>query len=202
MILIIEGHRHSGKSYLIDKFIKQCEIPNVHYYKFQFAKYIEDLGIRDQEDGPGVHYFSISNVMTIFELNQTLLSDKVLVFDRAIFSAYVWSIYRERMEKGRLLTEFERLLLNKIYDNVTVVYVNREESVGIEKREDKDYFGNFENADAEKEIFEEIFARFDNLINDPAKRNRFTRFTNHFDEISCEAFNSLLTDLINNRTVS
>jgi hypothetical protein len=106
------------------------------------------------------------------------------------------------MEKGRLLTEFERLLLNKIYDNVTVVYVNREESVGIEKREDKDYFGNFENADAEKEIFEEIFARFDNLINDPAKRNRFTRFTNHFDEISCEAFNSLLTDLINNRTVS
>lgn len=198
MIIIIEGHRHSGKSFLIDKFLEQCENPNVHYYKFQFAKYIEDLEIRDQEAGPGVHYFSISNVMTIFELNQTLLSDKILIFDRAIFSAYVWSIYRERMDKGRLLNEFEKLLLNEIYNHVTVVYVNRPDSIVTQKREDKDYFGNFENADAEKELFEEIFARFDNLIVDPEKSNNFTRFTNNFSEESVNEFNLLLTSLINN----
>jgi thymidylate kinase len=198
MILIIEGHRHSGKSFLIDKFLEKCENPNVHYYKFQFAKYIDDLGIRDQETGPGVHYFSISNVMTIFELNQTLLKDKILVFDRAIFSAYVWSIYRERMDKNRLLSEFEKLLLNEIYNNVTIVYVNRKDEIITQKREDKDYFGNFENADSEKEIFEEIFSKFNNLIDDPLKSNNFTRFTNNFNDESIKEFNLLLTSLINN----
>jgi hypothetical protein len=198
MILIIEGSRHSGKTFLIDKFFEQNTDPNVHYYKFQFAKYIEDLGIRDQETGPGVHYFSISNVMTIFELNQTLLKDKILVFDRAIFSAYVWSIYRNRMDKNRLLDEFGKLLLSELYNNVTVVYVNREDNVVTEKREEKDYFGNFENADAEKKIFEEIFGQFENLILDQDKRNNFTRFTNHFNSESSDAFNLLLTGLINN----
>lgn len=196
MILIIEGARHSGKSYLMDQFFAQNQDPKVNYYKFQFAKYIEDLGMRDQEAGPGVHYFSISNVMTIFELNQTLLKDHILVFDRAIFSAYVWSIYRKRMDEGRLLDEFEKLLLNEIYNNVTVVYVNRQDGIETVKRE-KDYFGNFENADAEKEVFEKVFSRFDELINDPAKSNRFTRFTNNFDEDSIASFNSLLTRLIN-----
>jgi thymidylate kinase len=201
MILIIEGARHSGKSFLIDQFLKQCTDPQVHYYKFQFAKYIEDLGIRDQETGPGVHYFSISNVMTIFELNQTLLKDHVLVFDRAIFSAYVWSIYRKRMEEERLLTEFERLLLNEIYNNVTVVYVDRPTGIETVKR-DKDYFGNFEDSAAEREVFEKVFSRFSHLIDDQAKSNRFTRITNHFDETSCHAFNSLLTRLINSEELA
>jgi thymidylate kinase len=198
MIVIIEGHRHAGKSYLIDKFLEQNTDPNVHYYKFQFAKYIDDLEIRDQEAGPGVHYFSISNVMTIFELNQTLLKDKILIFDRAIFSAYVWSIYRERMDRNRLVNEFEKLLINEIYNNVKVVYVNRLETITTQKREDKDYFGNFENAEAEKQIFEDIFDRFNHIIIDPNKSNDFTRFTNNFDEQSSEQFNLLLTSLINN----
>jgi hypothetical protein len=198
MILIIEGHRAGGKSFLINKFFEQNTNPDVYYYKFQFAKYIEDLGIRDQETGPGVHYFSISNVMTIFELNQTLLKDKILVFDRAVFSAYVWSIYRERMDKNRLLDEFEKLLLNELYNNVTVVYVNREDNVVTEKREGKDYFDNFENADSEKRLFEEVFSRFKNLMIDSTKGNNFTRFTNYFNSESSDAFNLLLTGLINN----
>ena len=101
MILVIEGHRHSGKTFLIEKFFEQNTNPKVHYYKFQFAKYIDQLEMRDQDAGPGVHYFSIANVLTILELNQTILKDQILVFDRCIFSAYVWSIYRERMDQFR-----------------------------------------------------------------------------------------------------
>jgi hypothetical protein len=102
MILVIEGARHSGKTFLIEKFFEQNKNPKVHYYKFQFAKYIDDLGMRDQETGPGVHYFSIANVLTILELNQSLLKDKIVIFDRSIFSAYTWSILRKRMEENIL----------------------------------------------------------------------------------------------------
>jgi thymidylate kinase len=196
MIIMTEGARHSGKTFLIEKFFEQNTNPDVHYYKFQFAKYIDDLKMRDQETGPGVHYFSIANVLTILELNKTLLKDKILVFDRCIFSAYVWSIYRERMGQFRLLEEFRKILNTDLFQDVKLLYVERDESVKIIKRE-KDYFGNFENADREKEIFERIFSEFNNQITDLSRNNEFSRVTNHFDDASSTQFNRMLDDLIN-----
>lgn len=196
MIIMIEGHRHSGKTFLIDKFFEQSQNPRVHYYKFQFAKYIDSLGMRDQETGPGVHYFSIANVLTILELNKTLLKDEILVFDRCIFSAYVWSIYRERMKPFRLLEEFRRTLISDLYQDVKLFYVNREEGIEVAKRE-KDYFGNFEDADREKELFERIFSEFNPQITNESRGNAFSRMTNHFDEASSTQFNLMLNDLIN-----
>jgi len=200
-LIIIEGHRHSGKTYLIEKFLEQNTNPNVHYYKFQFAKYIDELGMRDQDSGPGVHYFSIANVMTILELNQSLLKDQILVFDRCIFSAYVWSIYRERMDQARLLGEFQKILTSDLYQNSKVVYVDRADKIEIVRRE-KDYFSNFENADAEKELFERIFSEFGNEITDTSRNNDFARLTNRFDDDSIEEFNQLLNNLINSTTIS
>jgi thymidylate kinase len=200
-LIIIEGHRLSGKTHLIEKFFEQNTNSNVHYYKFQFAKYIDELGMRDQDSGPGVHYFSIANVMTILELNQSLLKDQILVFDRCIFSAYVWSIYRERMDQARLLGEFQKILTSDLYKNSKVVYVDRAENVKVVKRE-KDYFDNFENADAEKELFERIFSEFENEITDTSRNNDFARLTNRFDDDSIEEFNQLLNNLINSTTIS
>jgi thymidylate kinase len=196
MIIMIEGHRHSGKTYLIEKFFEENKNPNVHYYKFQFAKYIDELKMRDQETGPGVHYFSIANVLTILELNNTLLKDKILVFDRCIFSAYVWSIYRERMVQFRLLEEFRKILNSDLFNDVKLLYVDRDESIEITKRE-KDYFGNFESADHEKELFERIFSEFNTQITDIKRNNEFSRITNQFDDASSIQFNRMLNDLIN-----
>ena len=196
MIVIIEGHRSSGKTFLIDKFFEQNQNPKVHYYKFKFAKYIDDLKMRDQETGPGVHYFSIANVLTILELNRTLLKDHVLVFDRCIFSAYVWSIYRERMGTLRLLEEFKKILDSELYQASKLLYVERAEGIEI-NRGIKDYFGNFENADREKEIFERIFSEFMFQMTDVSRDNEFSRMTNHFNEASSTQFNTMLNDLIN-----
>lgn len=196
MIVIIEGHRHSGKTFLIEKFLEQNTNPNVHYYKFQFAKYVDELGMRDQETGPGVHYFSIANALTILELNQTLLKDHILIFDRCIFSAYVWSIYRERMGTFRLVEEFRKILISDLYQNSKVLYVERAEEIEVTKRE-KDYFGNFENADHERELFERIFSEFKPEITDSLRNNDFDRIVNHFNEKSIVEFNSTVNGLIN-----
>ena len=198
---MIEGARHNGKTYLIEKFFEQNTNPKVHYYKFQFAKHIDDLGMRDQETGPGVHYFSIANVLTILELNETLLKDHILVFDRCIFSAYVWSIYRERMGTFRLLEEFRKILNSKLYQNVKLLYVERGDDIRITKRE-KDYFGNFEDADHEKELFERIFSEFSSQMTDSARMNEFSRMINEFDDSSSVQFNQMLNDLINTDEMS
>lgn len=144
-----------------------------------------------------MHYFSIANVMTILELNQTLLKDEVIVFDRSIFSAYVWSIYRERMDKERLVSEFEKILTSNLWQNCKILYVKRPVSISTETRE-KDYFGNFENAKAEKDLFDELFSRFIEVIDNKEKSNRLVRFTNNFDQFSEERFRVLLNQLANN----
>lgn len=196
MIIFIEGPRHTGKTHLMEEFFKQNQNPNVLYYKFAFAKYIEELGMRDQETGPGVHYFSIANVLTILELNKGILKDKVIVFDRSIFSAYVWSIYRERMDKQRLLNEFEKVLDSDLYQNCALVYLTRKEMETPEKR-DKDYFGNFENYDAEKKVFEEVLEMASQYTSDSSKRNFNIMCLNNFDTKSVTLFCQMLNDIAN-----
>ena len=197
MIILIEGHRHSGKTFLMEKFFEENKDPKIHYYKFQFAKYIESLGLRDQEDGPGVHYFSIANVLTILELNQSILKDQVIVFDRCIFSAYVWSIYRERMDKDRLANEFRKILNSELWQNCKILYVSRPTEITTEVRE-KDYFENFENLESEKNLFDKLFSEFIEVITDDKLNNGLIRFKNNFDQLSEERFIAVLTQLANN----
>lgn len=197
MIILIEGHRHSGKTFLMEKFFEENKDPKIHYYKFQFAKYIESLGLRDQEDGPGVHYFSIANVLTILELNQSILKDQVIVFDRCIFSAYVWSIYRERMNSDRLTNEFRKILNSELWQNCKILYVSRPTEINTDVRE-KDYFENFENLESEKNLFDKLFSEFIEVITDDKLNNGLIRFKNNFDQLSEERFIAVLTQLANN----
>lgn len=197
MIILIEGHRHSGKTFLMEKFFEENKDPKIHYYKFQFAKYIESLGLRDQEDGPGVHYFSIANVLTILELNQSILKDQVIVFDRCIFSAYVWSIYRERMNNNRLTNEFRKILNSELWQNCKILYVSRPTEINTDVRE-KDYFENFENLESEKNLFDKLFSEFIEVITDDKLNNGLIRFKNNFDQLSEERFIAVLTQLANN----
>lgn len=195
MIIFIEGPRHTGKTHLIDSFFKKNKNPNIIYYKFAFAKYIEDLEMKDQETGPGVHYFSIANVMTILELNKTILKDKILVFDRSIFSAYVWSIYRKRMDENRLLNEFEKILISELYQNCALVYLTRKKEVFLDKRDKNDYFGNFENYEAESEIFKQVLSRTKKYYINLARGNQYSEFINEFDESSVDRFYELINSL-------
>jgi thymidylate kinase len=197
MIIFIEGCRNTGKTTLLNEFFKQNTNPNVVYYKFYFAKYIEEFGIVKHDSGPGVHYFSIANVLTILELNQTLLKDKVLIFDRSIFSAYTWSILRKRMDEQTLLSEFRKILDSNLYKDCTLLFLDKDENVNTLEKRTKDYFDQFENYNKEKIIFETLFELFNDKIQNTSKNTNFTKFINNFDEDSINDFINKLSNLIN-----
>jgi thymidylate kinase len=196
MIIFIEGCRNTGKTTLLTKFFEQNTNPDVVYYKFYFAKYIEEFGITKYDNGPGVHYFSIANVLTILELNQSLLKDKIVIFDRSIFSAYTWSILRKRMEENILLNEFKKILDSDLYRDCTVLFLDKDEEVKQEQKRTKDYFDQFENYSQEKIIFETLFSLFENKIENTDRNNHFINFTNNFDSESISNFIKLLSQLI------
>lgn len=197
MIILVEGPRGAGKSYLVDEFFKSNQDPKILYYKFKFTDWIKILEIEDQEPGPGVHYFSISNIITILGISSTFLKENHVVFDRSIFSAYVWSIFRKRMDRERLLTEFNNFLLTDSYSNCKLIYVNRSNEVNAISRVKQDGFDVFENYEAEKLIYDDVLFRFRDQITDSSRANEFFEFTNYLNEDSVESFRVLLYDILN-----
>jgi hypothetical protein len=100
------------------------------------------------------------------------------------------------MGQFRLVEEFKKILTSDLFNDVKLLYVERDEDIKITKRE-KDYFGNFESADHEKELFERIFSEFNHQITDIERNNEFGRMINEFDDVSSIQFNRMLNDLIN-----
>jgi thymidylate kinase len=195
MIVMIEGPRNVGKTTLMSSFLEKNKDSNVIYYKFLFAKYIDQFNMRDQESGPGMHYFSLGNILSIFELNQTLFKDKIILFDRCIHSAYVWAIYRERLGREKLLAEYSKILNSELYTDCSTFYINRRESIKIKTR-GKDLFDNFESHDKELALFEELLDLNMKPASDANRGNHFVKFINDFNDESIRDFNYVLGDLI------
>jgi len=197
MVIFCEGPRNSGKTYLIEKFFEQNEDPNIIYYKFYFAKYIKQLGLQRFDNDPALHYFSLGNIMTILELNQTEFKDKILVFDRSIFSAYVWAQLRNRLTKDEAFAEFKKIVNDRnLYSNTRVLFIHKVLSDDVECRTDKDFFDKFEDYEKEFKAFGEIFSAFMLEVNDRSKGNSLNYFANEFTDESVDEFKKQLYKLI------
>lgn len=196
MIILIEGPRGAGKSHLVDQFMLQNQNPDVLYYKFAFSDWIKKLKIEDQEKGPGVHYFSISNIITILGIAGTLLEGKTVVFDRSIFSAYVWSIFRDRMDGNRLINEFSRILKDEVYSNCKLIHVTKSNPDIVIERDKNDIFNIYEDYRSEAQLYDNILYLFETEVTDSSKGNEMFEFKNEFDLESESRFNTLLNNLI------
>ncbi len=196
MIIMIEGPRGVGKSTLVDNYFKQNTRDDVIYYKFAFSDYIKNLGFEDQEKGPGVHYFSISNIITILEISNTILKDKHVIFDRSIFSAYVWSIFRDRMPKNRLMVEFYNILRSPIYRDCKLVSVENAKGKIPSLRDKSDIFNKYESFEEESKIYSEVFSAYNEEINNQFKGNAGYKFINNKDDNSIQQFNNLINDIV------
>jgi thymidylate kinase len=201
MIILIEGPRGSGKTHLTKKLkdyiIKDKDIDekDIIFYKYDFVNHMKTLNMEDQEGGAGFHYFTISNTLTILELHKTILKDKVFIFDRGVFSAYAWSIFRKRLDSKRLNIEFIRLLKDDLYSNCHIVYVTTDTPV----KRDKDLFDKFDNYRIENESFINLFKLNEGSISNFKKNNSVTHFKNNMDDISESLFLKTLINIIETR---
>jgi len=194
MIVLCEGPRGAGKSHLVDNFFAQNTDDRFIYYKWNFAGWVEFLGLKDI--GDVTHYFSLANILTILEMGNTTFKDKILVLDRSIFSAYVWATYRDRIPKHALIEEFHRIISGPLYRSCELIYMNRDNSVKAYDRGKKDIFDQYEDYHREKQEFDEWFTIFNEQINDNTRGNSTILFNNRFDTKSQTEFNKLLNSLV------
>jgi thymidylate kinase len=184
MVIIIEGAQGSGKTHLIRSLKSRLESQGRHdivFYKYQHVDHMKKLGIESIEPSEAFHYFTLSNTLTMLELRDTILKEKILVYDRGIFSAYVWSVLRERMKPSVLHDELSRFLKSDLYNNFHVIRVRP--SVQLE-RDHSDIFDEYSNSTKENMIFDMVFENNKNEIIDSSRNNSYTEVTNNLDKLS------------------
>jgi len=184
MVIIIEGSQGSGKTHLVrslKKYVEQEGLGNIVFYKYQHVAHLRNLDIEHIEPDPSFHYFTVSNTLTILELHQAILSDKVFVFDRGVISAYVWSIMRKRLSQGALNREFRSLLNDKLFSNCHVIRIKASRQMN---RDHNDIFDNFTNPDVENNLFDVLIRHNIDLLQNKEKNNTYHEVTNHMDKLS------------------
>lgn len=188
MILFIEGPRHSGKTYLIERFLEQNTDPRVEYYKFYFANHLKTLELQWQEDQPGLHYFSLGNIMTIMEMNlRPEYKDKIWIFDRAIISAYTWAILRNRLDIPRAKAEYLRLLDSELFTNCKTLVIFTQEQTDDHSRSKDHWDGLVKTNDELDRMMNFIDIGAGQLAN-PSRDNGIYFSKNDFDQASVNNF--------------
>jgi thymidylate kinase len=193
MVILIEGPRGAGKSHLVNQFFAQNKDSRFIYYKFEFSNWIERIRLLKMDPCSEVHYFSMSNIITIFDVASSILKDKIIIMDRSLLSAYVWSIYRNRLDSDLLKQELSLVMDHWTYKSSKTIYINRNESISEIHRGSKDVFDEFEDYKKERLVYEEVISD----LNLDQESNSFIRFNNNFNLESQLEFNHLLSSLAN-----
>lgn len=196
MILIIEGPRSCGKTFLINQFLEECKDPRLQYYKFYFANHIKMLDMAERDSDPSLHYFSLGNIMTILEMNQRPeYKDMIWIFDRALISAYAWAVLRKRLGLEEAGEEYMKVLESDLFKNCKTLYVTVDRQTGDSSRV-KDTWDGAHSTKIETDHLSHFFSLGFDLIGSANRSNNGAIIRNNFDQDSVDSFKASCYELL------
>ena len=162
-LIIVEGSRKSGKSYLISK---QTDLP---VFKFDFNSNFStwDFGKQSEE----VHWFGLGKEVMLHELNSSGFLDKMIV-DRGILTNSVWGVFQGRITKKQAEKDIINFNKRGLFRNTKIIVVQGQWS---EKRT-KDIW---DQDDSRVEEERSLFTEFSLLLRDLGVDVKV--FNNNFD---------------------
>lgn len=116
-LIIVEGSRKSGKSYLISQ-------QNSHQvFKFDFNSNFSawDFGKQSSE----VHWFGLGKEVMLHELNNSGFLDTMIV-DRGILTNSVWGVFQGRVTKKQAEDDLINFHKRGLFRNTTIILVKGE----------------------------------------------------------------------------
>lgn len=116
-LIIVEGPRKSGKSYLIEN---QKELP---VFKFDFNSNFTawDFGKQSEQ----IHWFGLGKEVMLHELNNSGFLPKMLV-DRGILTNSVWGVFQGRVTIKQAEADLVNFSRRGLFNNVSIVLVRGE----------------------------------------------------------------------------
>ena len=176
-LLIVEGPRKSGKTYLINN---QNVLP---VFKFDFNDNFSKWSFPKQ--GESTHWFGLGKEVMLHELyKKSLVGDrKSLLIDRGILTNSVWGVFQNRITEDQAKNDLKNFKDLGLLDDVTFILIE-----GTWEEERKKDIWDGDDSRIEEERY--LFKSFSLLLQDLGAKVMF--FPNEFDKSSLERFNLLL----------
>lgn len=147
MMIVFEGCRNSGKTFLSDKVSSALSMPR---YKFDFVGYFS--GLRLESKSFSAHTFAIGKELMLMQINRDgLLPDDVIV-DRSFLTVLAWGICEGRISREDAILQMELMINSSLLSNVSLVYIRKKLDVLVQ-RGPKDQWDSTENSTAEEDAY-------------------------------------------------
>ncbi len=113
-LLIVEGPRKSGKSYLISQ---QDSLP---VFKFNFNENFAYWNF--DKNGKDVHWFGLGKEVMLHELNNAGFIPKMIV-DRGILTNSVWGVFQKRITEEQAKKDLVNFYKRGLFNGVSILLI-------------------------------------------------------------------------------
>lgn len=198
-MIIIEGARNVGKTYLLEQYLKN--FPNKYFtYKFPFFDFYKELEL-DQELNAGT-YFGYGKDLDLLTLAKSNLLPANLLLDRGFVSNAVFAMIFRKAKEEEMVKYIEIIKEHFSDISIDIVYVEADENGrqinNISGIRDKDLSEidalNVTNSDIYTNTYTFKYNWVLGLL-DKCPNIHIHKITNHFDEESVKEFANLLNSL-------
>ena len=175
MLVIFEGARNSGKTYLAQRASDYNKIP---LYKFQFVNWFNDLNLKD--DSRDSHLFALGKELQILQANRDGILHPI-VLDRGFLTVLVWGVLSNRISFDESIDQLDKIIKSGLLENCKVFYIHGDNPNKSERN--KDNWDFRDNTSDEKYLYEKFIKH---ILNTYPSFNSFSihSFENKFDETS------------------
>ena len=116
-LIIVEGSRKSGKSYLVSR---QAQLP---VFKFDFNANFAVWNFEKQTEE--IHWFGLGKEVMLHELNSAGFLENMVV-DRGILTNSVWGVFQGRITKEQAEQDLINFHKRGLFKNVRIILVDGE----------------------------------------------------------------------------
>lgn len=176
MLVIFEGARNSGKTYLAQKASDQYNIP---LYKFEFVRWFNDLKLGDESRD--THLFALGKEVQLLQANRDGIL-KPIILDRGILTVLVWGVLSKRIDFEEAKNQLDQIMGSGLLKGCKIYYIHGDNPNKANRN--KDNWDFRENSSDEKFLYEKFISYI--LENYPGPFEDFFiySFENKFNETS------------------
>lgn len=178
-LIIIEGVRNVGKSFLISK------IDKPEKYKFMFSDYFVNSFIYDFDeatiecnDKKELHYFLLGTDISFLNLIKEKIINKDLIIDRGFISTLVFGIQANRITYKQALNQ-GKYILDKYGNNIKIILVSSEFKEDNRNKDMWSFYNQKETNDLYLKLLKDLNIEYVNFNNEFKEKN-IEEFRNMF----------------------
>lgn len=183
MVIVFEGARNSGKTYLSKAVAQQNGIPR---FQFNFVGGFNLLGLSNSNNREA-HTFSMGKELMLLQMVKELTEIPTFIHDRGILTVLSWGLLENRVSESEIDKQISFLKENSLLDRARIVYIygqNPDQSA-----RNKDQWDYADQKQGEAECF--------NLVMEKMERKGISviKFENKFTPVSSIKLGLLLKNL-------